>query len=181
MTRWDLARMPRGDRGPALRQAAQRQLAALDLLEAAPRLPGRDATVARTRRVAIRLAALRRLAAVARHHGIALPPAVAARATPRKGPKMTSTSFPSLNEDLTDAPLHDEIRKVLMAMIVRGEQPVEVIEAALATSTALCVDSEGLAKTAVRLLACGQILGNASPEIQAKVATEQHKAGATSH
>ncbi|MGH1588651.1 hypothetical protein ACRBEV_10145 [Methylobacterium phyllosphaerae] len=86
-----------------------------------------------------------------------------------------------MNEDLSDAPLHEEFRKLLKAQIERGEAPVEVIEAALATATSLCIDSEGLAKTAVRLMHVGSVLGNASPEVQAQVATEQRKAGATAH
>lgn len=94
---------------------------------------------------------------------------------------MTSTTYPSLFEDLSEAPLHDEFRKLLRAMIERGEAPVEVIEAALATATTLCIDSEGMAKTAVRLLHVGSVLGNGSPEVQAAVATKQQKAGATAH
>lgn len=43
---FDVLRMPKGDREPALRQAAQRQLVAFDRLEATPRLPGRDAAAA---------------------------------------------------------------------------------------------------------------------------------------
>ena len=76
----EILRMPLGDRGPALRLAALRQLMALDALEAAPREPGRDATIARARRIATRKTSLRQLLALARHHGVTIPAAVAARA-----------------------------------------------------------------------------------------------------
>ncbi|MFC6027784.1 hypothetical protein [Methylobacterium mesophilicum] len=46
MRPFDVLRMPKGNREPALRQAAQRQLVAFDLLEVTPRLPGRDAAAA---------------------------------------------------------------------------------------------------------------------------------------
>lgn len=94
---------------------------------------------------------------------------------------MTSTAYTSLIEDPTASPLHEEFRRLLKAQLDRGEPVVEVIEAALATATALGVDSEGMAKTAVRLLHVGDVLANASPEMRAKVATEQSKVGATSH
>lgn len=61
--------------------------------------------------------------------------------------RTTSAEYRSLTEPLDDAPLHDEVRCLLRAMIDRGERPVEVIEAALATSTAFCVEAEGLSKT----------------------------------
>lgn len=94
---------------------------------------------------------------------------------------MTSIAFDSLIEDPTASPLHEEFRRLLKAQIDRGEAPMEVIEAALATATALCIDAEGLLKTSARLTHVGNLLATASPEVQAKMATEQQKAGATAH
>ncbi|KQP53037.1 hypothetical protein [Methylobacterium sp. Leaf106] len=90
-------------------------------------------------------------------------------------------TYASLNEDLTAEPVHAEVRDVLRRMIEEGVPPVEVVEAAMATATALCLDLEGIGRTATRLLTVGTKLAEASPELQSKVALRRNGLGAASH
>ena len=167
--------MPPGDRGPALRLAALRQLMALDALEAAPREPGRDATIARARRIATRKTSLRQLLKLAKHHGISLPPVVAERADPssRKPPVINTapTNYPMWSEDLSEQPHHAVIRDLLRRMVVEeGIPPAEVLEAALGNAAALSLEVKGLIGTSLSFYRAGAALAQTCPEIQAVAA-----------
>ena len=167
--------MPPGDRGPALRLAALRQLMALDALEAAPREPGRDATIARARRIATRKTSLRQLLKLAKHHGISLPPVVAERADPssRKPPVINTapTNYPMWSEDLSEQPHHAVIRDLLRRMVVEeGIPPAKVLEAALGNAAALSLEVKGLIGTSLSFYRAGAALAQTCPEIQAVAA-----------
>lgn len=168
--------MPPGDRGPALRLAALRQLMALDALEAAPREPGRDATVARARRIATRKTSIRQLLKLAKHHGITLPPVVAERADPahRKPAAMINTApadFPMWSEDLSEQPHHAVIRDLLRRMVVeQGIPPTDVLDAAFANAAALSLEVRGLIGTSLTYYRAGAALAQTCPEIQAVAA-----------
>lgn len=90
-------------------------------------------------------------------------------------------TYASLNEDLSSEPLHAEVRDLLRRMVKRGVDPVEVVEAALTTATALCLDAEGIGRTATRLLTVGTRLAEASPEIQGLVRQRRAELGHAHH
>lgn len=69
-----------------------------------------------------------------------------------------------LTEDLSDLPLHDEIRSTLRAMIRRGLDPLDVAEAALAVGCSLAISIEGQVRAGSRLYAAGSALLSAAGE-----------------
>ncbi|MFB0487771.1 hypothetical protein ABIE45_000357 [Methylobacterium sp. OAE515] len=69
-----------------------------------------------------------------------------------------------LTDDLSDMPLHDEIRSTLRAMIRRGLDPLDVAEAALAVGSALSVSIEGQVRAGSKLYAAGSALLSAAGE-----------------
>lgn len=156
----EILRMPPGDRGPALRLAAFWQLMALDALEGAPREPGRDATIARARRIATRRTSLRQLLALARHHGVTLPAAVAARAS---RPLRESRAMTNKLDTLTSA-----VTTALQQALADGVPVVEVIEAGMTAVVGLSVEHEGQFKAGARLILVGEQLSDSSPEMRAR-------------
>lgn len=69
-----------------------------------------------------------------------------------------------LTEDLSDMPLHREMRDVFRRMIADGADPLDVAEAALAVGGALAVSIEGQIRTGSKLYAAGAALLSASGE-----------------
>lgn len=65
-------------------------------------------------------------------------------------------------EDLSDMPVHDEVRDALRAMIARGLDPLEVADAAFSVATALSLAIEGEVRTGAKLYATGAALMQAS-------------------
>lgn len=78
---------------------------------------------------------------------------------------MQTPDFPSLREDLTDAPLHTQVRDLLKALVEAGVRPRDVVDAALTTSTALMVDVEGIPRTGLHLMQLASTLVSLSPEL----------------
>jgi hypothetical protein len=69
-----------------------------------------------------------------------------------------------LTENLSDLPLHQEIREAMRKMISAGNDPLDVAEAALSVAGALAVSVEGQARTGSKLYAAGAALLNAADD-----------------
>lgn len=82
-------------------------------------------------------------------------------------PMKTEAHFASLHEDLRADPLQEAIRDKLREMVEAGADPDQTAEAALVAASALMLDVEGMARTAVRLIGAGSALANVCPELQA--------------
>lgn len=157
----DLRRLPPGDRGPALRIAAERVLASLDVVEAEPRLPGRDAAMARARRISVRKARLLRLAALAESFRIALQPAAIERAAShRKAPPMTT--------EPKSIALGNAILHAMKDAIEGGMSPQEAIDTGLTAVCSISVQVEGEYRTGAKLIIAGEGMVDGSPEGIAK-------------
>lgn len=69
-----------------------------------------------------------------------------------------------MTEDLSDMPLHREVRDTLRTMIAAGADPLDVAEAALAVAGALAVNVEGPVRAGSKLYAAGAALLSAAGE-----------------
>lgn len=63
-----------------------------------------------------------------------------------------------MDEDLSAMPLCAEIRETLRAMIARGEDPLEVAEAAHIVAAAVGASVEGLPRTGAKLYAAASAM-----------------------
>ena len=157
----DLRRLPPGDRGPTLRQAADRVLASLNAIEAEPRLPGRDAAMARARRISVRQAKLLRLAAFAKSLSVVLQPAAIERAASHR------KALPMTTEPKSIA-LGNAILSAMKEAIEGGMSPQEAIDTGLVAVCSISVQVEGEYRTGAKLILAGEGMVDGSPEGIAK-------------
>lgn len=69
-----------------------------------------------------------------------------------------------LTEDLSDAPVHAQLRDTVLRLIEASHEPKAVVDALLTVSMAMSVQVDGPEMTAIRFVAAGKVLAASSAE-----------------